>query len=96
MLCDAETIGAREANGYPGGREYVVRKGFPEAVMLARKRKSWNLVYASDGMDAELLTDYYVATDAGERKGHLVVGAVLWYTDFFKGGQHEDSCKSVD
>ena len=59
------------------------------------KRKSWNLVFASDGMDAEFLTDSYVVTETGELKGHLVARIVLWYADFTKGGKHENSYKRV-
>ena len=96
VICEKDTPGAREVNGYPKGSAYLVQKEFPQDVIAMCKQRSWNLVFKSDGMDAELLTDYYVVTEAGELKGHLVAGTVLWYADFDKGGKHERSYKRVD
>ncbi|MBQ8646696.1 MAG: hypothetical protein IJ484_00970 [Oscillospiraceae bacterium] len=95
VICENDTPGAREVNGYPGGSAYIVKKEFPQDVIQICKRNAWNLVFASDGMDAELLTDCYVVTEAGELKGHLVSGTVLWYADFAEGGKHEHSYKRV-
>ena len=83
-------------NEYPKGSAYLVKKEFPQEIIQMCKRKSWNLVFASDGMDAEFLTDYYVVTETGELKGYLVAETVLWYEDFDKGGKHEKSYKRVD
>lgn len=95
VICEKDTIGAREVNGYPEGSAYIVQKAFPQEIIQLCKRKSWNLVFASDGMDAELLTDCYVVTETGELKGHIVAGTVLWYADFAEGGKHEKSYKRV-
>jgi len=96
VICSKDVIGAREVNGYPRGSAYIIRREFPEEVMQACEKKSWNLVYASDGMEAGLDPNYYVVTEAGELKGHLVAGTVLWYADFSAGGRHEDSYMRID
>lgn len=64
--------------------------------MLRCKKASWRLLFASDGMDAELPTEHYVADKSGERKGHLVGKTILWYADFDTGGKHERSYMRVD
>lgn len=96
VICSKDTAGAREVNGYPHGSAYIIRKEFPEAVVQRCEKRAWNVVFASDGMDAVPLTDYYVVTESGELKGHLFDGTVLWYADFTSGGLHEKSYKNVN
>ena len=95
VICEDGTVGARKVKAYPEGDAYITRKKFDEEVVRACKRKSWNLLYASTGMDAEFLTDSYVVTEDGELKGHVVSGTVLWDADFSDGGKHEYSYKRV-
>ena len=95
VICEKDTTGAKEVTGYPQGSAYIVKKEFPQDAVQRNKRKSWNLVFAADGMDAELSADSCVVAETGELKGHLVDETVLWYADFTKGGKHEKSYKRV-
>ena len=54
VICEKSAADAKEVKGYPSGREYIVRREFPQDVVQMCKKASWNLLYASDGMDAEL------------------------------------------
>lgn len=95
VICKKDAMEAIAVNGYPGGSAYLVKKEFSQDIVRLCKKESWNLVFASDGRDAELPTEHYVVTETGELKGHLVSGTVLWYADFAKGGKHENSYKRV-
>lgn len=95
VICEKGAASAKEVKGYPSGRAYIVQREFPPDVVQRCKKASWNLLYASDGMDAEFPADSCVVTEAGELKGHLVDGVVLWYADFSKGGKHETAYRRV-
>ena len=95
LLCQVDTPGAEEVNGYPKGRAYIVKKSFPAEDILRCRRQAWNLLYAADGMDEEFYTDTYVVSQDGALLGHYVAGTVLWYADFSEGGEHETSYRRV-
>lgn len=95
-ICPKNTIGARKVNAYPKGVTYIVQREICEDIILSCKKKAWRLVFASDGMEAELLTNYYVISESGDLMGHLVGKTVLWYADFDKGGNHEYSYINLD
>ena len=85
VLCSPETPGAREVNGYPAGKAYVVRRMFPEEVVQLCKMAAPNVLF-SDGSDAETLTESYVVDRNVELMGHIYDGVVLWHEDFDEGG----------
>jgi len=96
VLCDETTRGAKEVDGYPTGKVYIVRRDFSEDVVSACKRAAWNVLFYSDGMDEALPVSSYIVTECGELKGHLYDGTVLWYADFDTDGRHETSYKRVN
>ena len=95
ILCDAETPGAREVNGYPSGTAYIVRRNFPEVMVQLCKYNALYVLFA-DGSDAETLTESYVVNRKVELIGHIYDGIVLWHQDFAPGGAHENSFKRVN
>ena len=96
VVCGRDTPGARAVNGYPRGTAYITERVFEEAEILRCRKKSWNLLFASDGMDGEFYTDTYVVDEAGELVGHYLCGKVLWYADFSRGGDHDNSYTWLD
>ena len=88
VLCEEGTPGARKMPGYPKGSVYIKRESFPDDVVRQCRRKAWNLLFKSDGMDAPFETDTFVLSGEGELKGHYYGGTILWYDDFSEGGEH--------